>query len=89
MNLIAEKKKEIIEQFRAHEKDTGTPEVQIALLTEKIAQLTAHMKLNKKDFGSRRGLLMMVSKRASLLKYLKKNDPARYKKTIEALGLRK
>ncbi len=89
MNLIAEKKKEIIEQFRAHEKDTGTPEVQIALLTEKIAQLTAHMKLNKKDFGSRRGLLMMVSKRSSLLKYLKKNDLVRYKKTIEALGLRK
>ena len=89
MNLIAEKKKEVIEQFRAHEKDTGTPEVQIALLTEKIAQLTSHLKLNKKDFGSRRGLLMMVGKRSSLLKYLKKSSPERYKKTIEALGLRK
>ncbi len=89
MNLIAEKKQTIIEQFKAHDKDTGTPEVQIALLTEKIAQLTNHMKLNKKDFGSRRGLLMMVSKRSSLLKYLKKNTPQRYKNIIEALGLRK
>ena len=89
MNLTAEKKQEIIAQHKAHDKDTGTPEVQIALLTEKIAQLTTHMQLNKKDFGTRRGLLMMVSKRASLLKYLKKNSPERYKKIIETLGLRK
>ena len=89
MNLTAEKKQDIIGKFKAHDKDTGTAEVQIALLTEKIAQLTTHMQLNKKDFGTRRGLLMMVSKRASLLRYLKKNNPQRYKSIIEALGLRK
>lgn len=89
MNLTAEKKQEIIGKFRKRDGDTGSPEVQIALLTEKISQLTEHLKVQKKDFATRRGLLMMVSKRSSLLKYLRDNSPERYKEIITALGLRK
>ena len=89
MNLTKEKKQEIIGKFEKAKDDTGSPEVQIALLTEKISQLTEHLKINKKDFAGRRGLLMMVSKRASLLKYLIKNSPERYKAIIAELGLRK
>lgn len=89
MNLTEEKKNEIIGKFKKQDKDTGSPEVQIALLSEKINQLTEHLKKHKKDFSTRRGLLMMVSRRASFLKYLTKNAPERYKTVIGALGLRK
>jgi len=89
MNLTAEKKQEIIGKFKKRDGDTGSPEVQVALLTEKISQLTEHLKVQKKDFATRRGLLMMVGKRSSLLKYLKVNAHGRYKETIAALGLRK
>ncbi len=89
MNLTAEKKQEIIGKFKKHDGDTGSPEVQVALLTEKISQLTEHLKTQRKDFASRRGLLMMVGKRSSLLKYLRNNVPERYKATKAALGLRK
>lgn len=89
MRLSAEKKKEIVLKFKRGEGDTGSPEVQVALLTEKINQLTEHLKGHRKDFASRRGLLMMVGKRASLLKYLTQNDAERYQTLIGALGLRK
>ncbi|HPD19415.1 MAG: 30S ribosomal protein S15 [Candidatus Goldbacteria bacterium] len=89
MALIKEKKKEIIETFKTHEKDTGSPEVQVALLTERINYLTEHFKKHKKDFNSRRGLLQMVAKRKRLLDYLKKTDFERYKSLIERLKLRK
>lgn len=89
MRLSPEKKHEIIEKFKRGENDSGSPEVQVALLTEKINQLTEHLKSHRKDFASRRGLLMMVGKRASLLKYLTKKDAERYQALIGALGLRK
>jgi small subunit ribosomal protein S15 len=83
------KKKEIVDDFRTHEEDTGSPEVQIALLTKKIDALTEHLKTHKKDFSSRRGLLKMVGARASLLKFISKKDVKRYKEIITRLGLRK
>jgi len=89
MRLSPEKKQEIIQKFKRDEEDTGSPEVQVALLTEKINQLTEHLKSHRKDFASRRGLLMMVGKRAALLKYLTQTDPDRYQTLIGALGLRK
>jgi small subunit ribosomal protein S15 len=89
MALQAERKNEIIAEFRAHETDTGSPEVQIALLTERITQLTDHLRSNRQDHHSRRGLLQMVGKRRRLLAYLSKNDVARYRETITRLGLRK
>jgi small subunit ribosomal protein S15 len=89
MALQAERKNEIITEFRAHETDTGSPEVQIALLTERITQLTDHLRSNRQDHHSRRGLLQMVGKRRRLLAYLSKNDVARYRETISRLGLRK
>jgi len=89
MALQAERKNEIITEFRAHETDTGSPEVQIALLTERIRQLTDHLRSNRQDHHSRRGLLQMVGKRRRLLAYLSKNDVARYRETISRLGLRK
>jgi small subunit ribosomal protein S15 len=89
MRLSAEKKQEIVLKFKRGEGDTGSPEVQVALLTEKINQLTEHLKGHRKDFASRRGLLMMVGKRASLLKYLTRKDAERYQTLIGALGLRK
>jgi small subunit ribosomal protein S15 len=89
MSLTADKKTAVVTEHRKHEKDTGSPEVQIALLTERITQLTEHLKSNKKDHASRRGLLMMVGKRSSLLKYLIKTDRARYQQIIAKLGLRK
>ncbi|RKY27464.1 MAG: 30S ribosomal protein S15 [Planctomycetota bacterium] len=89
MNLQREKKQEIIENFKRGEADTGSSEVQVALLTEKINQLTSHLKVHKKDFATRRGLLMMVSKRAALLKHLARTDVKRYETLIGALGLRK
>jgi len=89
MALQADRKNEIIADFRAHETDTGSPEVQIALLTERITQLTDHLRSNRQDHHSRRGLLQMVGKRRRLLAYLSKNDVARYRETISRLGLRK
>ena len=89
MALLTEKKHQIIKQFQLTEGDTGSPEVQIALLSASIEELTGHMKTHKKDFHSRRGLLTKVNSRRSLLKYLKKTDSSRYTKLIEALGLRK
>lgn len=78
-----------IETHRQHEKDTGSPEVQVALLTGRIRELTEHLKANKKDHSARRGLLKMVGRRASLLKYLTRTDRARYRKIVADLGLRK
>ena len=84
-----EVKQQIIEAYRIHEGDTGSPEVQIAVLTHRINQLTEHLKVNKKDFHSHRGLLRMVGHRRSLLNYLQKKDIGRYRAIIEKLGLRK
>jgi small subunit ribosomal protein S15 len=89
MAMAAEKKTELIEQYRVHTSDTGSPEVQVALLTERINQLTEHFKTHKKDHHSRRGLLMLVSQRKSLLEYLRRKDEERYKNLIKRLGLRK
>jgi small subunit ribosomal protein S15 len=89
MSITAEKKKQIVEEFKVHEKDTGSPEVQIALLTTRINQLREHFDLHKKDHASRRGLLKLVSRRNQLLKYLTREDRARYQQIISRLGLRK
>jgi small subunit ribosomal protein S15 len=89
MVLAVEKKKEIVEQFKMHAKDTGSSEVQIALLTERINYLTEHFKIHKTDHHSRQGLLRLVSLRRSLLDYLKRNDTERYRTVIERLGIRK
>ncbi|HWR89633.1 MAG TPA: 30S ribosomal protein S15 [Dissulfurispiraceae bacterium] len=89
MALITDKKREIIESYKIHEKDTGSPEVQIALLTERINYLTDHFKTHKKDHHSRRGLLKLVAMRKKLLLYLRTSDKSRYEKIIERLGLRK
>ena len=87
--LAREQKKTIIDNYRTHATDTGSPEVQIAILSERIGQLTDHFKSHKKDHASRRGLLMMVSRRRRLLDYLKKYDSERYKLVIGKLGIRK
>jgi len=87
--LVKEEKKKIIDKFKVHENDTGSSEVQIAILTKKINRLNEHLKVNKKDNHSRRGLVIMVGKRKKLLTYLKNNDINRYKKVIKELGLRK
>jgi small subunit ribosomal protein S15 len=89
MSIVAEAKTRIVSDYRIHEKDTGSPEVQIALLSRRIADLTEHLKTHKKDHSSRRGLLKMVGKRNSLLKYLTHEDRARYQQIINRLGLRK
>ena len=89
MALTKEKKEKLIDQFKVHKKDTGSPEVQIALLTERINGLSEHFKVYKKDHHSRRGLLMMVSQRRGLLDCLKKENLERYRAVIEKLGLRK
>ena len=89
MAITKDYKKEIIKEFGKDAKDTGNTEVQIAILTEEINNLTEHLKTHIHDFHSKRGLQMMVGKRRSLLDYLKKNDVVSYRKTIEALGLRK
>ncbi|OGI25628.1 MAG: 30S ribosomal protein S15 [Candidatus Moranbacteria bacterium RBG_13_45_13] len=88
MVLTKQKKTKVIETSKTHEKDTGSPEVQISLFTEKIKKLTSHLKKNKKDNHSRRGLLKMVSKRKKLLSYLKGRDVKRYKKLALNLGLK-
>ena len=87
--LLKERKTEVIESFKSHSTDTGSPAVQIALLTEKINYLTGHFKTHTKDLHSRRGLLMMIGKRRRLLSYLKKRDPKSYQETISKLDLRK
>ncbi|AAM24610.1 MAG: 30S ribosomal protein S15 [Caldanaerobacter subterraneus] len=87
--LDKEKKAEIINKFKLHETDTGSPEVQIALLTERINRLTEHLQVHKKDHHSRRGLLKMVGQRRALLNYLMKKDINRYRAIIEKLDLRK
>lgn len=87
--ISKEAKAEIIEKYKRDEKDTGSPEVQIALLTERITELTEHLKVHVKDNHSRRGLLKMVGKRRNLLNYLAKKDINRYREIVEKLGLRK
>ena len=89
MSLQTEKKSELVSKFRQHEHDTGSPEVQIALLTERIAYLTEHFKTHVKDHHSRRGLLKLVSQRKSLLDYLRRSSLERYRKLVETLKLRK
>ena len=87
--MLKERKQEIISTYRMSETDTGSPEVQIALLTERINHLNEHLKVNKKDHYSRRGLLKMVGKRRSLLNYLERTDIERYRAIVEKLGMRK
>lgn len=89
MVLSTQDKKELIDQFKLHDSDTGSPEVQISLLTHRIQYLTEHLKLHKKDHHSRRGLLMLVGRRRRLLNYVKSNDIHRYRTIIENLGLRR
>ena len=89
MSLSNDKKLNLIEKFQLHDTDTGSPEVQIALLTERITHLTEHLKTHKKDYHSRRGLLKMVGQRRGLLNYLKKSDVERYQVILKKLGLRR
>lgn len=89
MSISPERKKDLIGGYQTHEGDTGSPEVQIALLTARIVNLTEHFKLHKKDHHSRRGLLKLVGQRRRLLNYLRRKDSARYKELIERLGIRK
>jgi len=89
MSLHGEPKQQLIAKYRRHEQDTGSSDVQIAIMTERINQLTEHLRAHKKDHNSRRGLLMLVAKRRKLLDYLAARDEARYKKLIEALNIRK
>lgn len=89
MALETARKQEVVQKFRTHPTDTGSPEVQVALITERINGLTEHFKTHLKDHHSRRGLLLLVSQRKSLLEYLKKKDSNRYKNLIKALGLRR
>ncbi|MBA3465532.1 MAG: 30S ribosomal protein S15 [Deltaproteobacteria bacterium] len=89
MSLSTAKKSEIVQKFQKHEGDTGSPEVQVALITERVTHLTEHLKNNPKDHHSRRGLLLMVGQRRALLDYLKRTGLDRYRKVIETLGLRR
>ncbi|MBI2538794.1 MAG: 30S ribosomal protein S15 [Deltaproteobacteria bacterium RIFCSPLOWO2_12_FULL_60_16] len=89
MGIAQENRKEVIGQFRLHQTDTGSPEVQVALLSQRIDHLTEHFKVHVKDHHSRRGLLMLVGQRRRLLDYLKKNDYPRYQSLIQRLGIRK
>jgi small subunit ribosomal protein S15 len=89
MAMVQEKKTELVQKFKRHEKDTGSPEVQVALLSERITYLTEHFKTHKKDHHSRRGLLKLVGQRRRLLDYLRRVDVTRYKTLIEQLGIRK
>jgi small subunit ribosomal protein S15 len=89
MPQVAEQKKEVIKEYQTNEKDTGSPEVQVALLTQRILYLTEHFKTHKKDHHSRRGMLKLVGQRRRLLDYLKKNDVDRYRTLIKRLGLRR
>lgn len=89
MSITFDRKRVVIEENKTHDNDTGSPEVQVALLTERIKNLTEHLKDHKKDAGSRRGLLKLVAKRKALLGYLQKNDIERYRTLIAKLGLRR
>jgi small subunit ribosomal protein S15 len=89
MTMDTNDKKKIIDEFKAHDSDTGSPEVQVALLTERINYLTEHFKTHKKDYHSRRGLLKLVGSRRKLLEYLKKKDIERYRAIVKKLGLRR
>jgi len=89
MAMTAERKTELMKTYATHEGDTGSPEVQVAILTERITYLTDHFKTHKKDHHSRRGLLKLVGRRRRLLKYLRTNDEGRYKALIKSLGLRR
>lgn len=89
MSITAERKSALVKEYATKDGDTGSPEVQVAILTERISNLTEHFKTHKKDNHSRRGLLKLVSHRRSLLDYLRKIDEARYRKLIESLGIRR
>lgn len=89
MTIAKEQKQQLVEQFRRSPNDTGSPEVQIAILTARINTLTEHLRVHRKDFASRRGLLMLVSQRRRLLDYLKRTDPQRYVEILRRLELRK
>lgn len=89
MSVAAERKSELIKEYATHEGDTGSPEVQVAILSERIVNLTEHLKSHKKDFHSRRGLLIMVGQRRRLLDYVKRKDTGRYEILIKRLGLRR
>ena len=89
MPLTRESKSVLIDRYQVHPTDTGSPEVQIAILSERIAYLNGHFQVHRKDHASRRGLLIMVGKRRRLLEYLKRRNPERYKRVIESLGIRK
>ncbi len=89
MTVQAEEKRKIIDQFKRHDTDTGSPDVQVAILTKRINDLTEHFKVHKKDFHSRRGLLMLVGQRRRLLNYLRDRDIKRYRELVQALNLRK
>ena len=89
MPLAVDRKRGVIEQFKTHEGDTGSPEVQIALLTERVNSLTEHFKQHAKDHHSRRGLLMLIGKRRALLDYVKRKDVERYRALIDRLGIRR
>ncbi len=88
MTLTQERKQEIIEGYQVHETDTGSADVQVAMLTDRINRLSGHLKTNKKDHSSRRGLLQMIGQRKSLLSYIRKQDLARYQALIQRLGIR-
>jgi small subunit ribosomal protein S15 len=89
MSITKDRKQELIKEYGGNDTDTGSPEVQVAILTERIKNLTQHMQTHKKDFHSRRGLLVMVGQRRRLLDYLKRKDKARYDNTVQSLGLRR
>lgn len=89
MAVAVKDKSQVVSGNRIHDKDTGSPEVQVAIFTKRIQSLTEHLKLHSKDYASRRGLLMLVGKRSALLGYLRKNNNQRYQKLISALGIRK
>lgn len=89
MAMTPKQKSDIVEKYRKHEKDSGSPEVQIAIYTKRIEELTEHLKQHRKDYATRRGLLMLVGHRSSLLRYLKKKDASRYRTIIGELGIRR
>jgi len=89
MSITAERKEELVQQYRVHDEDVGSAQVQVAVLTERIRNITEHLKSNKKDYASRRGLLMLVGRRTRLLRYLQKRNRAEYLRLIAALGLRR
>ena len=89
MSITAERKNEVVREYARHEGDTGSPEVQVAILTERIKNLTGHLQTHKKDFHSRRGLLIMVGQRRRLLDYVKSREQSRYETLIQRLGLRR